>query len=171
MLNHAFFKGLLFFGAGSVINATDTRDIDKLGGLIKYLPVTAFTFFIGSIAISGIPPLNGFISEFLIYSGAFNGLTHFLSWEIIPFIIAIISLAAIGGLALACFTKVFWIVFLGEPRHNNTVKIKESPKPILYPMIFLSILCLIIGICSVFVIPYTAGLIAVITGLEVSLKH
>jgi hydrogenase-4 component B len=165
MVNHAFFKGLLFLGAGSVISATGIRDIDRLGGLIKKLPVTAVAFLIGSIAISGIPPLNGFISEFLIYSGAFGGLAAFTSWGALPFIAGIISLAAIGGLALACFTKVFGIVFLGGPRSKSLSAVRESPVSMLGPMLVLAFLCVFLGIGSLAVIPHIVSPVSAVSGL------
>ena len=117
VLNHALFKGLLFLGAGAVIHATGTRDIDHLGGLIRRMPWTAAMFLTGSVAICGLPPLNGFVSEFLIYVGAFAGigLPGISVWGAAT----IAGLAMIGGLAAACFTKAFGIVFLGEPRNDQ----------------------------------------------------
>jgi hydrogenase-4 component B len=105
VINHALFKGLLFLGAGSVLHATHTREIDHLGGLNKKMPYTAATFLVGAVAITGLPPLNGFVSEFLIYIGLLNG-----TMEQQGSIVAVLSvgtiaaLALIGGLAAACFT-------------------------------------------------------------------
>ncbi len=144
VLNHAFFKGLLFLGAGAIAHSTGTREIDHLGGLIKRMPVTALTFLIGSVAISGIPPLNGFVSEFLIYFGAFKGIssgpvTCWLGLSIIA------GLAMIGGLAAACFTKAFGIIFLGEPRSGHAQQAHEVGWAMRLPMILLSLFCVIIG--------------------------
>ncbi len=113
VLNHALFKSLLFLGAGMVVHQTGTRAIDQLGGLFKGMKITGTTFLIGSLAIAGLPPFNGFVSEFLIYLGSFRGVpvdrgTFALS------LLAIIGLAVIGGLALACFTKVVGVVFPGR---------------------------------------------------------
>ena len=115
VLNHSIFKSLLFLGAGMVVHRTGTRSIDKLGGLLKGMKITGVTFLIGSLAISGLPPLNGFVSEFLVYIGSFQGLSHDRSFLAVG-LLAIVSLAIIGGLALACFSKVIGVVFQGEPR-------------------------------------------------------
>jgi hydrogenase-4 component B len=144
-LNHSIFKSLLFFGAGSVIHNTKNRSIEQMGGLLKNMKVSGLTFLVGSLAITGLPMFNGFISELIIYFGSFQGLkqlplTQFAS------IIAIISLAVVGGLALACFTKVIGVAFLGEPRNDNTSNAKESGIFMLIPMIGLSLICLTIGV-------------------------
>lgn len=115
-LNHSLFKSLLFYSAGSVISRVHLRDIEKMGGIMKYMPLTAWAFLIGSIAISGLPPFNGFISEFLIYTSIFNGFTTSEFYPILIFFTGMFSLVMIGGLALLCFTKVFSVVFLGQPR-------------------------------------------------------
>lgn len=145
VLNHSIFKSLLFMGAGAVLQKTGIRHVDELGGLIKRMPTTGRTFLVGSISISGLPPFNGFISEFLIYFAAFQGLTL----PGIPFLfnaLAIISLAVIGGLAAACFTKVVGIVFLGEPRSEGAARASEVQLSMLVPMWLLAFLCLVIGI-------------------------
>jgi hydrogenase-4 component B len=145
VLNHALFKSLLFMGAGMVLHKTGTRSIDRLGGLLKKLKVTGATFLIGSLAISGLPPFNGFVSEFFVYLGGFNG----ISMDRTPFVLsllAIISLAIIGGLALACFTKVVGVVFQGEPRSKSAENITEDGITMLIPMVFLAALCAIIGV-------------------------
>lgn len=145
VVNHAFFKGLLFLCAGSVIHYTGTGRLDSLGGLIKKIPSIALCFLIGSVAICGMPPLNGFVSEFCIYVAGYFGLR---ASAIGPFAFSaaiMVSLALIGGLAAACFTKAFGTVFLGSPRTNlpaghgidATMKI---------PMYSLCILCFVIGI-------------------------
>ena len=113
VLNHSLFKGLLFLGAGSVVHATGSRDLERMGGLAKAMPFTAGAFLAGSWAICGLPPLNGFISEWLIYLAAFRGLSFPRgAWAGL----AMAALALIGTLAAACFAKVFGVVFLGEPR-------------------------------------------------------
>ena len=113
MLNHGLFKGLLFLNAGSVIQATGTRDLEQMGGLSRTMPVTSGTFLVGAWAICGLPPLNGFVSEWLIYLAAFQGLAlSRLPWTVI----ALSALALIGALALACFAKAYGTVFLGQPR-------------------------------------------------------
>ncbi len=145
VLNHSIFKSLLFLGAGAVLQKTATRHIDQLGGLMKRMPTTGKTFLVGSISISGLPPFNGFISEFLIYYAAFHGLVLHGSSFVFT-VLAIISLAIIGGLAAACFTKVVGVVFLGEPRTDRAGQAKESGASMTIPMVVLASACVIIGI-------------------------
>jgi len=144
VLNHAIFKSLLFMGAGIVIQKTGTRSIDALGGLLKNMKITGVTFLIGSLAISGIPPFNGFVSEFLVYLGGFRGVALDDTGFVLS-LLAIISLAVIGGLALACFTKVMGVVFQGEPRSKSAANVDEKGPTMLVSMLALAGLCLIIG--------------------------
>ncbi|MDA8161561.1 MAG: proton-conducting transporter membrane subunit [Desulfobacteraceae bacterium] len=146
VLNHAIFKGLLFLGAGSVLHGAKTAKIDRLGGLLKSMPVTGACFLIGAAAISGLPPLNGFASEFLIYYGAIGASLKGSAAFATPLILTAAGLALIGGLATACFTKAFGVVFLGEPRHEETAH--ESGILMRIPMLALAGLCAIIGITS-----------------------
>jgi formate hydrogenlyase subunit 3/multisubunit Na+/H+ antiporter MnhD subunit len=146
VVNHAMFKGLLFMGAGSVVHATHTREIDHLGGLIKTMPWTAGTFLIGAVAISGLPPLNGFISEFLMYAGSFKGMASTQSGNAGALLAVIAGLALIGGLATACFTKAFGIVFLGEPRSEAPQHARESEGSMLAPMVILAAGCFAVGL-------------------------
>ncbi|WP_163336765.1 proton-conducting transporter membrane subunit [Desulfopila sp. IMCC35008] len=145
VLNHSIFKPLLFLGAGAVVQKTGTKDIDQLGGLIKRMPITGKTFLTGSVAIAGLPPFNGFISEFLIYYGAFHGLTINGSSFILT-VLAILSLAIIGGLAASCFSKVVGIVFLGEPRTERAMQVGEAGFTMTFAMMLLAAGCLIIGV-------------------------
>ena len=145
VFNHAIFKSLLFMGAGVVIQKSGIETIDQLGGLLKRMKVTGITFLVGSLAISGLPPFNGFVSEFLIYFASFKGI-NYNEQSFIPACISILSLALIGGLALACFTKVIGIVFLGEPRTVELKSIDEKGSSMMVPMIILSAVCLIIGV-------------------------
>jgi len=145
VLNHSIFKSLLFLGAGGVLQKTGIKHNDQLGGLMKSMPTTGKTFLIGSVSISGLPPFNGFISEFLIYYGAFHGLT--LSGSSFIFtILAILSLAIIGGLAAGCFSKVVGLVFLGEPRCEKAATASEPDFTMTLPMIILATACVFIGI-------------------------
>jgi len=117
-----------------------------LGGLIKRMPQTSFMFLIAALAISGLPPFNGFISEYLIYSGLFSALsTNNFSFSLF-IILVVIGLVLIGGLALFCFTKAFGIVFLGTPRSNYPDKLKEVPLAMLVPQYFITFLIVIIGL-------------------------
>ena len=151
-INHATFKPLLFLGAGAVIHATGTREIDRMGGLGKRLPWTSACFLTGAVAICGLPPLNGFISEFLIYLGAFNGLTGITSWIAAIPALAAPALALIGTLAVACFVKVFGIAFLGLPRLELKGEGHEAGALMIAPMLLLALICAGIGI-----FPFLAG--------------
>jgi formate hydrogenlyase subunit 3/multisubunit Na+/H+ antiporter MnhD subunit len=162
VLNHAIFKSLLFFGAGAVAHATGTRDMDLLGGLMKRMPRTALTFGIGAAAICGLPPLNGFVSEFLIYLGAFGIVARAdaLGSPLAGGLIALTALGLIGGLAAACFAKVFGIVFLGEPRSEDSGGAHEAPGSMLFVMTILAALCLFLGLAgplSVMLVTPVAG--------------
>ncbi|MCP3953289.1 MAG: hydrogenase [Desulfobacterales bacterium] len=154
VLNHAIFKSLLFMGAGVVIQKTGTRSIDALGGLIKNMRVTGTTFLIGSLAISGLPPFNGFVSEFFVYLGSFRGVALDQTAFVMS-VMAIISLAIIGGLALACFSKVVGVVFQGEPRSDAATGVNEHGKTMLTPLVILAAACGIIGVFPRFFILMT----------------
>jgi formate hydrogenlyase subunit 3/multisubunit Na+/H+ antiporter MnhD subunit len=145
VLNHAIFKSLLFMGAGAVIKSTGTHSLEEMGGLMKRMPTTSLAFLMGSLAISGIPPFNGFVSELLIYIGGFNGLNSSIGL-LAASTFGIIALALIGGLATACFTKVFGISFLGEPKTKMSANAKESPHVMRIPQILLALICILIGI-------------------------
>ncbi|MGO9115212.1 MAG: proton-conducting transporter membrane subunit, partial [Thermoguttaceae bacterium] len=144
--NHALFKSLLFFSAGSVFHATGTREIDRLGGLAKAMPRTSLGFLVGAIAICGLPPLNGFVSELLIYLGLFGalGIGEGAACPIAAF--AAPALALIGGLAVACFVKVFGAVFLGTARSDDARHAHESPWSMIGPMGVLMACCGFIGL-------------------------
>ncbi len=112
-LNHSLFKSLLFYGAGNIYQSVHTVNIEQLGGLGKNMKQTAFLFLIASLAICGLPPFNGFISEFIIYSGIFNGIHNATFLNLMFLIFSIFGLVLIGGLAILCFTKAFGTIFLG----------------------------------------------------------
>ena len=146
ILNHSLFKSLLFYGAGSVYQQTGTLNVEKLGGLIKKMPQTAGLFLIAALAICGLPPLNGFISEFLIFSGLFAGLKSD-SFSFSLFILtAIAALVTIGGLAIICFTKAFGVVFLGTEREHFHNEPKEVPFLMLFPKYMVALMIVSIGI-------------------------
>jgi len=144
--NHSLFKSLLFYGAGTVYQATHTMDIEKLGGLIKKMPQTATLFLIASLAISGLPPLNGFVSEFLIYAGLFSGIHSDQLIHTLIIITSIFSLSVIGGLAMLCFTKAFSVVFLGKERHPFHHLIHEGDIFKLIPKYIIVLFIIAIGV-------------------------
>ncbi|HEY2249689.1 MAG TPA: proton-conducting transporter membrane subunit [Planctomycetaceae bacterium] len=144
--NHALFKSLLFFSAGSVIHACETREIDHLGGLAKAMPWTSLGFVVGAVAICGLPPLNGFVSEFFIYLGLFGTMVEGTGTEFAAAAFAAPALALIGALALACFVKVYGAVFLGTARSHHAQNAHESPRSMLGAMTVLGGCCVVIGI-------------------------
>ena len=168
-LNHSLFKSLLFFTAGTVFTAAHTLNIDRLGGLIKRIPHTAMLFLLASLAICGLPPFNGFISEFLIYSGLFKaiGLGHTPSIVVI----AVIGLALIGGLALMCFTKAFGIIFLGTNRAGNKNTIHEADTATLFPKYLIAVLIVLIGILPQLFLGILHNPVGLFTNIPVSYEY
>jgi len=151
VVNHALFKSLLFLGAGAVLHGAGTAELDRLGGLLKRMPTTGATFLIGAAAISGLPPLNGFVSELMIYLGAAAGLAGRPDGGLIWLLLGVSvvgGLALIGGLAAACFAKAFGIVFLGEARSAEAASAHEAPAAMRWPMIALAGLCAAIGLSA-----------------------
>ena len=146
ILNHSIFKELMFFAAGSVYLKTHTRNMELLGGLMKIMPYTGLLFIVGSIAICGLPPFNGFIGEFLIYAGMIMGIP---ASEISLFLVLILSIAAlgmVGTMAMLCFTKAAGITFLGNPRTECVEHVNEDvPRVMLIPMVILAFLAFFIG--------------------------
>lgn len=145
VLNHSLFKSLLFFSAGSVYQRTHLMNIDSMGGLIKKMPVTAFIFLIAALSICGLPPFNGFVSEFLIYNGFVIGIIKSDLLIKLLFLFALLGLAAIGGMAVFCFTKAFGIVFLGNPRSKEVEHANEVSTLSLIPQFLSLALILLIG--------------------------
>jgi hydrogenase-4 component B len=166
VLNHAVFKGLLFLGAGDVLTATGTRHIEHLGGLLRRMPWTGLFFLVGAMAISGLPPLNGFASEWLTFQaflfgfrGSAEPLVHFM------FPIGGALLALTTALAAACFVKAFGISFLARPRSREAAEAVESPALMLVPQAFLAALCLALGIVPGLVLRALAPVTASLPGL------
>ena len=133
VLNHSLFKSLLFYAAGSVYQQTHTRNMEKLGGLIKHMPKTAVIFLIGGIAIGGIPPFNGFVSEFVIYNGLLEGMKSSSLSQLSLLILSFAGLSIIGGISILTFTKTFGIIFLGKEREKLIHSPQEVSKRMLWP--------------------------------------
>ncbi|MDD5477662.1 MAG: proton-conducting transporter membrane subunit [Candidatus Omnitrophica bacterium] len=168
LVNHAIFKGLLFLCVGSVYKATGTRNIEKLGGLIKKMPQTAAYFLLGAMAISALPPLNGFVSEWLtlqaFFLGAFNsagGMKLFLG-------ICAALLALTGGLAAACFVKAFGVAFLGLPRSHYAESAREVSLSMRLGMFFLSLLAVIFGLAASLIIKLLARVAGTAINIDIS---
>lgn len=145
-LNHSLFKSLLFFTAGSVYQQTHTRDMEKLGGLIRTMPQTALLFLAGAMAIGGLPPFNGFVSEFLIYSGILLGIKSISILYISLMIFTLAGLALIGGISMLTFTKSFGTIFLGNPRTHLHQQPREVSFSMRLPQYFILIVMLSIGL-------------------------
>jgi len=146
VLNHSLFKSLLFFGAGAVLTATGERDMEHLGGLIHRMPQTAFVFLVGCAAISALPPLNGFVSEWLTFQAILLS-PQLSSWGLkllVPGVGALLALSA--ALAAACFVKAYGVTFLGRPRAPAAERASEAGRFELAAMFFLATLCLVVGI-------------------------
>ncbi|HZB92080.1 MAG TPA: hydrogenase 4 subunit B [Stellaceae bacterium] len=163
VFNHSLFKSLLFFGAGSVLNATGERDMEHLGGLIHRMPYAAFAFLVGCAAISALPPLNGFVSEWLTFQAILLS-PAVAQWGLkmlVPGVGALLALSA--ALAAACFVKAYGVTFLGRPRTQVAAQAKETDLFSLTAMFVLAALCLLAGILPGFVIdalaPVTQALI------------
>jgi hydrogenase-4 component B len=148
--NHAIFKALLFLSAGVVVHATGTRDIDRMGGLGRALPWSSALFTLGAVAICGLPPLNGFVSELILYLGAFESLK--LQAVRLGALVAPV-LAVIGALACACFVKVIGSVFLGMPRDHTVRPGHEAGWSMRAPMLTLASLCVVLGVMPVIAFP------------------
>ena len=123
-LNHSFFKSLLFFGAGNLYAEAHTTALDRFGGVARQMPVTAILFLAGTAAICALPPLNGFVSEFIIYTGMFRSIAE--GQQVLLAAAGVTALALIGGLALFAFTKLYGIVFLGAPRTHEVAEMHEA---------------------------------------------
>jgi hydrogenase-4 component B len=143
-VNHALFKALLFMSAGAVYRMTGTRNMEELGGLARRMPITFAAFLIGSIAIIGVPPLNGFVSEWLVYQGLFRA--GYSSDALRIALLAAPMLALVGGLALACFAKATGVMFLGRPRSDRPLAAREVGPALFFPQLALAAICVAIGL-------------------------
>jgi hydrogenase-4 component B len=191
-LNHAVFKSLLFMGAGAILQATHTRDLEQMGGLIRRMPWTAATFLVGALAISGIPPLNGFASEWLTFQSLLAlaragtpgtpGAAWYAweGWYAVGAVGAVALLGLTAALAVACFVKAFGGAFLALPRHRHAAEAVEAPVSMRWGMVSLAAACVALGLLSggafgaisavaaplVPVVPVQTALAATYTGTE-----
>ncbi|MBI1878450.1 MAG: hydrogenase 4 subunit B [Chloroflexi bacterium] len=147
-LNHATFKSLLFMGAGAVLQATHTRNMEEMGGLIKRMPQTAVFFLVGSLAIAALPPFNGFISEWLTFQSLLLSFQISAAAVNLIFALAVAALALTSGLAAACFVKAFGITFLALPRSNQAAHAREVGLAMRLAMAILAMACLGLGLAS-----------------------
>jgi hydrogenase-4 component B len=169
-INHAMFKGLLFLGAGSLLYATHTRNMEEYGGLIRKMPWTAFFFLVGAISISALPPSNGFVSEWLIFQSLF------LSFQIPDLLVKMMlpigaaMLALTGVLALACFAKAFGISFLAMPRSAHARNAREVPPAMRIGMAGLAIICVLLGVAPMVVVPVIDRVTTPLIGVSIADK-
>jgi len=145
-VNHAAFKGLLFLGAGSVLCRTHVRNMEELGGLARRMPWTAGLFLLGAVAISALPPLNGFVSEWLTFQALLGGGSRIHGPAGLVVVFSAAMLALTGGLAAACFAKAFGVTFLGRPRTAHAEHATEAPPSMIAGMLWLAALCVALGV-------------------------
>ena len=167
MVNHSVYKALLFFGAGAVDVATGTRDMDHLGGLIKFLPWTAALFLVGSLSIAALPPFNGFASEWLTLQALLQSATLPSAGIKVVFALSGAALALTAGLAVTCFVKAFAMSFLGMPRSEgqprHAVNVRHSMRA---AMVFLAALCLLLGVFPAYVVTALNGSVGRLSGAD-----
>jgi hydrogenase-4 component B len=166
VLNHAIFKGLLFLGAGSVVMATGRRQIEQFGGLLRRMPWTGAFFLVGAMAISGLPLLNGFVSEWLTFQALLLGFATSSGFVRLSYPFAAAMLALTTALAAACFVRAFGIGFLAHPRSDASGNAHESPAVMLVPQAFLALLCVALGLFPGLILRPLAGIIASLPVLE-----
>ncbi len=166
LVNHAVFKGLLFLGAGSVIYRVHTKDMEEMGGLGRTMPWTSMSFLIGALAISAIPPLNGFVSEWYTYQSLFVAALDGTFAVRFATPIAATLLALTGALAVMCFVKAYGVVFSGAPRSHHAAEATEVPAPMIVGMVLLAAACVVLGIAAPLVAPVLASAAAATLGLS-----
>ena len=169
-INHASFKGLLFLGAGAVLHATHTRNMEELGGLVRRMPQTACFFLVGSVAISALPPLNGFVSEWLTYQALLQGFGTTDSLMRLIFPLSGAMLALTGALAAACFVKAFGITFLAQPRSEHAADATEVTLSMRFGMAVLAVACGVLGLFPTAFIRLLDPLTQQLTGQELSAR-
>ena len=166
VLNHSFFKSLLFLGAGSVAHGAGTRELDRLGGLLKHMRWTGNSFLAGAAAAVALPPLNGFAGEFLLYLGAFSAATTERAPLAVPSLLAVLGLALAGGLAAAAFLKAFGGAFLGEARSASAAGAHESAAGMLWPMAVLATGCAAAGLGAPWIVGWLSTAVGQLANLD-----
>ena len=156
VVNHAAFKSLLFMAAGGVLHGTGTRDMEALGGLIKRQPWTAACFLVGAVAIAGLPPLNGFVSEWLMFQALLQNVLLPQPSLNLVFALAIAGLALAAGLAVACFVKAFGITFLALPRSDPAAAAHEAPVTMRVAMVATAVACAALALGASSIVPALA---------------
>ena len=150
MVNHSLFKTMLFFSAGNIYSKMHTTAMNQMGGLAKHMPITAIMMLFATVAICALPPLNGFVSELLIYIGMFNGVSS--GYEVLYSVTGIIVLSLIGGIVVLAFTKLYSVVFLGSPRSHHVAECTEVDNLRIAAMCIPAAFILIIGLAPQYII-------------------
>ena len=150
MVNHSLFKTMLFFSAGNIYSKMHTTAMNQMGGLAKHMPITAIVMLFATVAICALPPLNGFVSELLIYIGMFNGVSS--GYEVLYSVTGIIVLSLIGGIVVLAFTKLYSVVFLGSPRSHHVAECTEVDNQRIIATCIPAAFILIIGLAPQYVI-------------------
>lgn len=169
-INHAMFKGLLFMGAGSLLYAVHTRNMEEYGGLLRRMPWTGLLFLIGAVSISALPLANGFVSEWLVFQTLFLSLQLPALFLKLMLPIAAALLALTGVLALVCFAKAFGLSFLALPRSSHARHAKEVPITMRIGMGFLALWCVGLGLAPMIVVPLLDRITGPLTGVSISGK-
>ena len=151
--NHAMFKGELFLGAGALLYSTGTRNMEKMGGLFRRMPATAICFLVGALAISAIPPFNGFVYEWFTYQSLFNAAMQGDKAVMIVAVFAAVALAITGALAVTCFVKAYGVSFASAPRSEAAANAKEVPAPMVFAQGLLAAICVVLGIGAPVIAP------------------
>jgi hydrogenase-4 component B len=160
MANHSIYKALLFFSTGAVDSSVGTRNIDRLGGLIKSMPYSALFFLVGALSIAALPPFNGFVSEWLTLQTMLQSAELAATGVKIVFALCGAILALTAALAVTCFVKAFAMTFLGMPRSDSATQTRPAQISATVPMAFLALLCFVLGVTPTYVIPILDGAIA-----------
>ena len=164
IVNHSLFKTMLFFGAGNIYSQMHTTAMNQMGGLAKHMPITAILVMLATVAICALPPLNGFVSELLIYIGMFNGVSD--GHEVLYSVAAIIALSLIGGVVVLAFTKLYGVVFLGSPRSTHVAESREVDNFRIGAMAIPAVLMLFIGLVPQYAIYPIAEVAEAVTGRD-----
>jgi hydrogenase-4 component B len=168
VVNHSVFKGLLFLGAGAVQHGAHSLDFERLGGLLKRMPWTGAAFLIGATAIIGLPPLNGFIGEFLLFYSGFLAIVQPAPTIALAGLVAIVAMGLISGLAAACFAKAFGVAFLGLPRSAEAGAAHDAAPPMRLAIALLAVLCVVVGLTAPLIIGVFGNVVAAATGIPAS---
>jgi hydrogenase-4 component B len=171
VLNHSIFKGLLFLAAGAVQHGAHSLDFERLGGLLNRMKWTGAVFLVGAAAIVGLPPFNGFVSEYLLLYAGFGAVVDAKPAIAAAGLLTIIVMGLISGLAAACFAKAFGIVFLGAPRSRSAEEAHEVARPMTGAMAGLALLCVTLGLAAPAFIPALQPIVATATGLSAATVH